>query len=157
MNVAQPRSILLVGGQPTGFLDDYLHQKAVLGQECSISYIDLDNIDSLENLNKRFDAGIAIDLFEHIDKQQGAQILSRLRDVLTAQYCICLPLDAANNSSAWHLTDLFSFALRRVASYHLEGTEYSLFKYSIDNYKKTPDWLNSDNWANPEMWGKYWW
>jgi len=58
----------------------------------------------------------------------------------------------------WHLTDLFSFALSKVASYLQEDqTEIGLFKYNINDYKKTPDWLNADNWANPQMWGKYWW
>ena len=26
--------------------------------------------------------------------------------------------------------------------------------YDISKYKENPDWLNSDNWANPELWEK---
>lgn len=29
-----------------------------------------------------------------------------------------------------------------------------IFIYDISKYKETPDWLNSDNWANPELWEK---
>jgi hypothetical protein len=30
----------------------------------------------------------------------------------------------------------------------------SIFIYDIAEYKDNPDWLNSDNWANPELWEK---
>jgi hypothetical protein len=66
-------------------------------------------------------------------------------------------LATVSNSQGWLLNDLFSFALKKVASYPCNGIEYGLFTYHIDDYKKTPDWLNADNWANPEMWGKYRW
>jgi hypothetical protein len=100
---------------------------------------------------------IVVNLFEHLDKAKGMQVLSRLRDVLSPQYCICLPLSKTGDANKWQLTDLFSFALSKVASYTQDSVEYGLFKYNIDDYKKTPDWLNSNNWANPQMWGKYWW
>lgn len=29
-----------------------------------------------------------------------------------------------------------------------------IFIYDISKYKENPDWLNSDNWANPEFWEK---
>jgi hypothetical protein len=29
-----------------------------------------------------------------------------------------------------------------------------IFIYDISKYKDNPDWLNSDNWANPELWEK---
>ena len=31
---------------------------------------------------------------------------------------------------------------------------YLVYVYNISNYKKTPDWLNNENWANPELWEK---
>ena len=31
---------------------------------------------------------------------------------------------------------------------------YYFYVYNISNYKKTPDWLNNKNWANPELWEK---
>ncbi|WP_125199139.1 DUF6231 family protein [Guyparkeria sp. SCN-R1] len=36
-------------------------------------------------------------------------------------------------------------------------TETPLYEFNIESYKDTPDWLNSRNWANPELWGKYRW
>jgi len=161
VNVSQAQSILVLGNCQPGFLDNYIQQKALLNQDCQLRHIKCDEIESLWQLKQRFDVAIVVDLFEHIEKNKGMQVLSRLRDVLSPQYCICLPLSNSVNSESWHLTDLFSFALSRVSSYRVEledkAIELGLFKYNINDYKKTPDWLNADNWANPQMWGKYWW
>lgn len=157
INVAQPQRILVLGDCDPAFLDAYTEQKSLLNQDCTVSYISSANIKSLWNENTRFDVAVVANLFEHIDKQIGMQVLSRLRDVLSPQYCICLPLSKPGESNGWQLTDLFSFALSKVASYQGNETELGLFKYNINDYKKTPDWLNADNWANPQLWGKYWW
>ena len=74
------------------FLDEFIAQKSVLNQDCQIEHISAENIAGIQNLTERYDVGIVVGLFEHVSKQQGMQILSRLRDVLTSQYCICLPL-----------------------------------------------------------------
>lgn len=172
INVAQPTSIVLLGDCDPAFLNNYQEQKQLLNQNCRIAHIDTANIDSLWELEERFDVGLIVNLIEHVDKTKGQQILSRLRDVLCLQYCLALPLTnksgkpeiqapernaGLNHQSEWPLTDLFSFALSKVASYPVNGIEYGLFKYNISDYKRTPDWLNADNWANPQMWGKYWW
>ncbi|NNC99364.1 MAG: hypothetical protein HKN85_04200 [Gammaproteobacteria bacterium] len=157
LNTAQPSSILLLGDLPADFLNDYLEQKALLNQDCTVTRISSREFNAIDQINQRFDLGIAIDLFEHLDKSSGAQILGKLRDLLTKQFCICLPISSTDDQRDWQLTDLFGYALKRVAGYQHNGVEYGLFKYNINDYKKTPDWLNSDNWANPQMWGKYWW
>lgn len=162
INSAQPRRILLVGNVDPAFLDDYCQQKALLNQACEIRHIAMDNLEEIWSLDERFDVGLILNLFEHIgtgceNKQRGNQVLARMRDVLTSQYCVALPLSHQNDQSNWQLTDLFSFALSKVASYDDTKPKLTLFKYNIEDYKKTPDWLNADNWANPQLWGKYWW
>lgn len=157
VNVAQAEQILLLGDCEPGFLDSYLEQKAVLNHDCKLVHISNVDIDLLWQQDQRFDVAIAINLFEHLGKSKGMQVLSRLRDVLTSQFCICLPLSKQQSKDAWQLTDLFSFALNKVSTYQVNDTEYALFKYNISDYKKTPDWLNSNNWSNPNMWGKYRW
>jgi len=157
VNVAQAEQILVLGNCDPKFLANYTQQKALLGHDCKVIHIQSSSIQELWEQQQRFEVAIVVDLFEHLDKVKGMQVLSRLRDVLCPQYCICLPLSKQPSSTDWHLTDLFSFALSKVSSYNQNGIEYGLFKYNISDYKKTPDWLNSDNWANPQMWGKYWW
>lgn len=157
VNVAQADRILLLGNVEPDFLNNYRDQKAIINQSVSVTHIRANEIDQLWRLKQRFDVAIAIDLFEHIEKTKGQQTLSRLRDVLSPQYCICLPVNRNIDSDSWHITDLFSFALSKVSNYQMNSTDYGLFKYNINDYKKTPDWLNANNWANPQMWGKYWW
>ena len=157
INTAQPQSILLLGDLDSEFLTDYLHQKEILNQSCELTVIPSSEIDSLSELNRRFDVGIAVDIFEKIDKTAGQQLLAKLRDLLTAQYLVALELNNSDSSAHWALTDLFSFALKKVSSYNTQQQTVSLFKYNIEDYKNTPDWLNADNWANPHLWGKYWW
>ena len=161
INVAQPQSILLLGDCDAAFLQNYLQQRTLLELPCSVTQLRVNQIEDFNALQQKFDVAIAINWFEHFDKRRGEQVLARLRDVLCPQYCICLPLQSSSNSNnvdkSWQITDLFSFALSKVASYTVDNVEYGLFKYNINDYKKTPDWLNADNWANPQMWGKYWW
>ena len=161
INVAQPQRILLLGDCDDAFLQNYIKQRAVLKQPCSITLLTPEQLDDFNALQQTFDAAIAVNWFEHFDKRIGQQVLARLRDVLSSQYCVCLPLQPSSQNTSennhWQLNELFSFALSKVSSYPVNGLEYGLFKYKIDDYKKTPEWLNSDNWANPKMWGKYWW
>ena len=35
-----------------------------------------------------------------------------------------------------------------------DNDKMNLFIYDISEYKDNPDWLNSDNWANPDLWDK---
>ncbi len=177
INSAQPRRILLLGNIDPAFLDNYCQQKALLNQACEITHIRAEDIQDIWALNQRFDVGLMLNLFEPMgatsnnqqtdrhttakkqlaNKQLGNQVLARMRDVLTSQYCVALPLSHQHKESAWQLTDLFSFALSKVASYDASEPKLTLFKYNIEDYKKTPDWLNAENWANPQLWGKYWW
>ncbi len=38
-----------------------------------------------------------------------------------------------------------------------QTTEEPVYLFDIETYKRTPDWLNARNWANPEMWDKHRW
>ena len=153
LNVAQAEQILWLSNTESTSLKEYQAQKSVLGQMVNVSEIKSHDSDVLLNLEQRFDIAIVYDFVEHLEKQQAIRILARLRDFLCPQYCVVVPLD--NNK--WQLTDMLALGLNKVSSYQISDTELALFKYSINNYKKTPDWLNADNWANPKMWGKYWW
>ena len=159
LNNTDAKTILLIGDLDAGFLDNYLEQKKLLQQNCKLTHIHCKELATLEQSITQYDVGIVVNLFENIGKQQGKQILSKLRDVLTKQYCVCLPVSHASTKESWQLNDLFSFALERVATYQAIDCEieYGLFKYNINTYKKTPNWLNSDNWANPNLWDKYRW
>lgn len=152
VNVAQPQSILTVGDFETAFLADYCAQKKLIGQVVKHTHY-AENPEPLFELQARFDLAIVANLIEHQDKNFARRIVSRLRDVSSKQFCVCLPL----LEEGWQLHDMLALGLQRVAEYDADQQRFGLFKYNLSEYKKTPDWLNADNWANPEMWGKYSW
>lgn len=157
VSVAQPKSILVIGNAPENFLNDYCSQCRLLGQEVEIEQLS-DVKDALENPSQQqFDMGIVLGGFEHLSKQSGGQLIGHLRDIQCRQFCLAITLDKAESESAWSLIDMLGFGLRRVAQYDAGEEKIGLFKYRLKDYKKTPEWLNPNNWANPEMWGKYWW
>lgn len=153
VNVAQPSSIALLGDFDAGFLDEFIAQTRLIGRPCQLQAF---NRDSLDQFTNRVDVVIVADLIEHLDKTAATVLLGKLRDVLCNQFCVCLPL-VSNDCSGWQRIDLFALGLQGVENYRYGEQHYGLFKYHLKDYKKTPDWLNSDNWANPTMWGKYWW
>ncbi len=154
--VAQPQSMLVLGDADISFLDDYKEQQLVLGKQLNIVSIGAEQIDDIDQIDQQFDVAVVAQLLETLDKNSSTRILSRLRDVLSKQFCVCLNL-TANETSSWSRTDFFALGLRRVNTYDTSHGEHALFSYRLKDYKNTPDWLNADNWANPEMWGKYWW
>ena len=58
---------------------------------------------------------------------------------------------------SWQDTDFFALALSASEKFCRDEQVLSLFTYDLHDYKQVPDWLNARFWANPEMFGKYWW
>jgi hypothetical protein len=52
------------------------------------------------------------------------------------------PPDSANR--------FFAFGFRRVAQYAGSDVRRALYEYSLHDYKRPPDWLNSRYWAHPD-------
>ena len=47
--------------------------------------------------------------------------------------------------------------MQRQGHFQQENRSLHLFSYDLQDYKQVPDWLNAKYWANPELFGKYWW
>ena len=158
ISVAQPQRILLIGEIPEDLASDYVAQQSVLGVDIVVDHALLDDLEALQSdASIVYDLAIVNGVLENLQKPIGRQVLAQLRDRLSRQYCVHVALDDHSRISQWSLTDFLSMALVRVNSYTIGSKSFALFKYSISSYKRTPDWLNADNWANPDLWGKYWW
>ncbi len=154
INVAQPSSVALFGEFPEDFLADYEEQYAVLGKELLRHHI-IDT-QTAETFSIPADVAVVANLIEHMSKAKATRLISRLRDVLSDQFCLCLPI-CDHPQSGWTLTELLALGLLRVGYYQHNQQQIGLFKYRLQDYKKTPEWLNAENWANPHLWGKYFW
>ena len=157
---SQPRSILIVGSSDLrSIVSDYLEQVRFLRSQCGVTVMSHESV--LDELPEhgRFDIAVVAGALEHMDKTAGRKLLAALRDVHAARFCAAVPVgrEWAGMSSQWQPGDFFALGLTLLDKYATDDGSIHLYKYDIATYKKTPDWLNARDWANPEMWDKYRW
>jgi hypothetical protein len=156
---SQPKSVLVIGHDGEALVSDYVQQKTFLKQPCQVRV--LTNNDLLAQLEKirRFDTGVVINVIQYMEKKIAGQLIAKLRDVHTPQFCLVVPIGSGwtGHQSTWEPNDLLGFGMSRVNRYRQDGKTTDLYKYDIATYKKTPEWLNPSNWANPQLWDKYRW
>lgn len=102
------------------------------------------------NRHGRFDLAILTDALESLDRGEASGLLARLRDL----YAGCVVLLVSHTDCDWSGTDLTALGFTRLHEIPGRGT---LYGFDIATYKTTPDWLNPDYWANPELWDRYRW
>ena len=78
-------------------------------------------------------------------------VVARLRDLLADElYVLCSAQQEQDET-------LRALGLRLLQPDVQKGREWHLHYYQIRAYKRTPDWLTSRHWANPEMWNRFRW
>ena len=113
---------------------------------------------SLEPLAEleRYDVAIVAETLEHIDRSLGAALIARLRDVLSRRLYIVIEV-AGTVTTHWTAPELLAFGLTVDEPSTDDSRRWRLFSYEVGQYKITPEWLNTKDWANPELWGKTRW
>ena len=158
LNECQPRSVLLIGAGADRAVANYVEQKQLLRGDCTVERIARDSPPG--KVERRYDMGIVTDTLEYMNKRDAVRLLSRLRDLYTARFCAVVRIgdDWPGTRSTWTRNELLGIGMTLVNSYPDDNDRrLHLYKYDIATYKATPRWLNPDNWANPELWGKYRW
>lgn len=159
VNECQPETILQVGDETEAFTENYTAQKKLLNQTCSVTVISADSALAQLRQPQRFDVGVVANTLEFLDKDTAGQLIARLRDLHTDRFVVVVRMGAEwqQINSVWQTSDLLGFGMKLVGRYEVESKPVHLYKYDITTYKKTPEWLNASNWANPNMWGKFRW
>ena len=103
--------------------------------------------------NSRYDLALVADCLEHLPKQDGLRLLAGIRNLNASRIAVLVDLNACD----WQATDFFALALQISARFKRNEQTLTLFTYDLFDYKQVPDWLNAKFWANPQMFGKYWW
>lgn len=151
----RPRSVLLVDRDRNEALRAYQAQHP----RCRVTR--LDGTDPLRHLQSegRYDMGIVVNTLEHMDKAGAGRLVARLRDLHTRRACIVIPVGPAwcGLTSTWEPTDMIAYGMTLIGSRERDGKPVHLYGFDIAEYKERPDWLNSDHWANPDLWDKYRW
>ncbi|ABI56937.1 DUF6231 family protein [Alkalilimnicola ehrlichii MLHE-1] len=142
---AQPRSVLAVGPL-AGEVATRLFDRETTKQ------IALDTGEASDALARQgvVDIAILTDTLERLDRREASGLLARLRDV----YARRVVLLVAHDRCQWSGTDLTALGFSRLHDAPGAGT---LYGFDIATYKTTPDWLNPDYWANPELWERHRW
>lgn len=103
--------------------------------------------------NRRYDLALIADCLEHLPKQEGLRLLGGIRNLNASRIAVLVDLQACD----WQATDFYALALQVSARFERDEQTLTLFTYDLLDYKQVPDWLNAKYWANPQMFGKYWW
>lgn len=156
IRAAKPESLLLAGAAR-----DYIELVSTEADGSKIEQADLDRLRTDINELPIFDVILLADVLERLDKQDAEVLIGRLRDLHSRHLFLFIRIgeDWDGLKSYWQRTDLLAhgFTLHQRYEYGDGALEYDLCRFDLETYKQTPDWLNSQYWANPELWGKYRW
>ena len=100
----------------------------------------------------QFDFVLIKGLLEHLSHELAEHVIAQVRD-LHAREMLLITL----GDSEWKTTDFIGLGLRQIAEIEQQGETSHAWYFSLETYKRTPDWLNNRYWANPEKFDKYRW
>lgn len=144
----RPARLLYVGRSELPAIDAYSHSH----DHCQIDRA-LTGPLPADLAARRYDLALVADCLEHLPKRDGLQLLGGIRNLNTSRMAVLVDLNASN----WQATDFYSLALQLSGCFERGGQTVTLFTYDLLDYKQVPAWLNAKYWANPQMFGKYWW
>lgn len=109
--------------------------------------------------DRTYDAALVLNALERMSKADAGILLGRLRDVHTRRLLVLLRVGSRweEQLSHWRRTDMIAYGLGLEVHSGPGSHAQHLYRFDIDDYKRTPEWLNPGNWAHPELWDKYRW
>ena len=144
----RPQRLLIISASPVPAID--AHQQA--SPECELFTASPGPL-TPELSAKRYDLAILGDCLEHLPKAQGLQLLAGIRNLNANKVALLIDLQAGD----WLATDFYALGMQAKERFERDGQALHLFTYDLMDYKQVPDWLNAKFWANPQLFGKYWW
>lgn len=153
LDARPPGCALVIDPHPNHILSAY----AARHPDCRVTRLDEgDPLARLASLG-RFDVGVVANTLEHMDKTGAGRLIARLRDLNAPRLFVVVPGGRREPAGTWEEADMIAYGLSLVGERERDGKPMKLYKFDIADYKKNPDWLNPDHWANPELWDKYRW
>ena len=96
-----------------------------------------------------------VDAFQGLPISAREHLLARLRDSLVSRI---LHFEyGTTDVDGWSLVNSLALGFRRVDAGAFKHRSWQLFEFDINTYKRTPRWLNADNWCNPQHWNRFRW
>ena len=114
----------------------------------------LDSVESADDVcgEIRVDMAVIVGQLECMSKDDGAHLLSRLRDLISQRVLLVL------NGDNWPSDELLALGYMQIRPQKKRSSEDErLFLYDPDQFNEPRIWNNTTNWANPENFNKYRW
>jgi len=153
LNDTAPQSIILCSSAGTEGLCAGLVQLCEAWQRQDPErHLDVIRAPEQEALSGLLRADLGLIDFSGIDsqtanKKASEQLIAALRD----RYCAKLAV-LVNIKGPLTRQDLLAFGLQPLAIPADDQGDIAIYQFDLYDYKRTPDWLNSQHWANPNRW-----
>jgi len=145
LSARRPRSLLAVGEQARALLAGYTN-----ATDCR--YVTLADANLASLSGERFDLALVAPAIGP-SKSDMVQLVAALRDRYARHLLVAAVVDASDLTHAEYL----ALGMRHVGDYGSGAATHALYAFDIVDYKHTPDWLNSEHWAHPELFDKFRW
>lgn len=152
VEVSRPATLLLIGPGAADLVSVYRNAHP----ECEVEILSAEQVGRLSGLG-RYDLAFVVRTLEQLPADVAGRVLGSLRDVHAKSLLVLVDLGHSDEGTRWRHADLLSYGLQRIREYFEEGQRLALYRFDLYDYKTTPDWLNSESWAHPELWGKHRW
>lgn len=144
----RPRSLLAVGADAGTILEPFTRQL-----DCRYLALPAPEVAALTDQD-RFDVALVSTGAEAASKAPLLHLLAALRDRYAHYLFVALELSPRMGLTQ---TNFLALGMRHVGDYPSVTATHALYAYNIADYKNTPDWLNSQHWAHPELFDKFRW
>ena len=99
-----------------------------------------------------FDIAVIFDALDALPPATAGRLLAWVRDLSARRTMVAVPA-----GGAWRRNDLFAYGFQQFARDGEGEDAIHLYRFDLFDYKPVPEWLNSRNWAHPELWDKHRW
>ena len=111
-----------------------------------------ESIDSLDNYNKNvFSDDELVVIITDLDSLTDSDFFKKNFGLQNIMMLVTND-DKFKNNNTKYLNMFFGYGYKYYGP--SSNSKVQVFIYDISEYKDNPDWLNSKNWANPELWEK---
>lgn len=142
----RPNRLLLIGSTAVALAPRYQAAEP----QAEVVTIDRFSAGELDDTGQ-VDLAIVIDALEDLPHATAGFLLGQLRDLLARRILVTLRTDSATE---WTHRDMIGHGFVRMSD---RFGPVQMYEFDISTYKTTPDWLNSKNWANPNLFDKFRW
>ena len=111
------------------------------------------SLDMVQGCTERFGLAVVTPAIVDLEARARLALVARLRDVQARRLLIVVPEAHAFNGESRAL-GLRHHLLTGAAA---AAPKFSVYGFDLYDYRRTPDWLNSRYWANPERWNESRW